>query len=1407
MPDSRSHGPVRFPWTRFWYPRGRTVRESDDGYLLDPEGEHGRLISPDAVALADKDEIHFVGLLGEPGIGKTLTIQDHVGQLAGRLRGSRARLVVLGDHPDYEQLKGAVFEHSEFQAWRDGSEQLYLFLDGLDECMLDLPKVGAWLAGSFERLKPEARERLYLRIACRPAVWPLALEDRLARLWPDSHEVLTLGPLRERDVHVAAAQVGLDALTFTDAVKQRGLGPLASRPVTLAFLLGDFARGAMPASKSEAYASGCLRLSEERDPQRWDAGRVGDLEPGQRLAIARRIAAISLLANRPVLHRSGSTPTEQGEELGVGEVVGGVERDGSTDVVVSREPVREVLDTGLFQAAGPGRLRFAHRTYGEFLASRHMAERLDLDTIVALVCSPGARPKVIPQLAEVVAWLADAKEGLFDVVMERDPEVLLASDVATRQATDRARLAEALLRLQDQQPIRDIARARLVKLAHNGLGDLLRPWLTDRTKSEAVRQLAVDIAGATGAEGLTEALVDLALDGSESLSLRWRSLEGLQRTEPAMLVRLLPLAQGVLEDRDDQLKGEALRLLWPSALSTREALDLVTAPRNDDVLGSYFTFLRSFASNLDDADLPTALAWVAGAGERLSGWALTVFVDTILARASAKLDNEAMARAVAPALLVRLAGNERPYHSTGLEAALGEVTKQAGRRRILLRALAQVASGPGQNITQASYLVSRYGRTEDFPWICTLICDPSTPEPEREALAQVGRFLFFAMDPAHLDALWPALDCSPTLDDLLGWVRNASVRLNSQEAAEARQRHQQEQDWKQQLAARRQAEAFQRDRLNDALRRCSAGDADAWLLVAHELRRNEEGTEGPNAELDLTGAWAWGRLQDDERSATLAAAVQFLELRDPAPAIDPAGRRFSYATILALRALWLVQELAPTRLDGLPAERWAAWAPVLLGILIATSEEEHERKSTLLCQCYAATPEALEATLKAALEREARTGLVTVHSDLAPCWGRRLSALVHDWIKDRADTAVPVELMSFLIEHDPSDLGETLAVSMLDPNGISDAAARGRVVSAAVALLTSTPPSRHWAAIKEFMNASPRFGRRLMRAIAHRTSGFGVPQSLAELSEDDLGDLYRWLVQCYPPKRDRPMGRAGTVTPRYRMQWIRDGIPDVLAHRDSDQALSVLDTLAREFAHTSNLQFTLREAEHRYLTSTWQPLTPAHLLELLQDRQRRVVTDEPELLDLLTESLSRAQAELHGHTPAVTFLWDHPSDPDRREPRREVELSDWIKLFLERDLTARPIVVNREVEVRPGWVGVARGQRVDIHVDAVTQTNAIPSRLRVIIEVKGCWNNDLHDAMEIQLVDRYLQEAQGRAGVYLVVRFDCAQSGSRRRCRACRTQEEAELRQELEAQAEALSREDRFLRTIVLDASLRLIET
>jgi hypothetical protein len=78
---------------------------------------------------------------------------------------------------------------------------------------------------------------------------------------------------------------------------------------------------------------------------------------------------------------------------------------------------------------------------------------------------------------------------------------------------------------------------------------------------------------------------------------------------------------------------------------------------------------------------------------------------------------------------------------------------------------------------------------------------------------------------------------------------------------------------------------------------------------------------------------------------------------------------------------------------------------------------------------------------------------------------------------------------------------------------------------------------------------------------------------------------------------------------------------------------------------------------------------------------------------VLIESLQRLEEKLQGETPAAQFLWDQ--DGGSYRPKDEKSFSDYVKIYLEDDLTVRGIIVNREVEIH-------RGERTDIHVDAVS---------------------------------------------------------------------------------------------------------
>jgi len=92
----------------------------------------------------------------------------------------------------------------------------------------------------------------------------------------------------------------------------------------------------------------------------------------------------------------------------------------------------------------------------------------------------------------------------------------------------------------------------------------------------------------------------------------------------------------------------------------------------------------------------------------------------------------------------------------------------------------------------------------------------------------------------------------------------------------------------------------------------------------------------------------------------------------------------------------------------------------------------------------------------------------------------------------------------------------------------------------------------------------------------------------------------------------------------------------------------------------------------------------------------------------------------------------------------------------------------------------------------------------VIIEVKGCWHSKLDDAMESQLVNRYLKDNQVQHGLYLVGWFNCDQwddEDNRKRSAPKASKDEAQAK--FDEQAMDLSVGTIVVKAFVMDASLR----
>ena len=518
-----------YPWKRFWCQRSDTMNLTPEGYLCDPDSQWGNVNNPNLVTLDKIADIPCLILLGEPGIGKSEEMQNLVKYTQENLKQS---------HPPLEfnlrscsNLTTDLIQGQDFTDWVNGNHRLYLFLDSLDEGLLEIRNLATQLVDEFKKKKySDKLDRLYLRIACRTFVLPEILENELKILWKeDNLGIYELAPLRQIDIIEAAKIEEISSSDFIAEIESKNIVSLAIKPVTLGFLLNIYHRnnGQFPPNQrlQELYFEGCKLLCGEVSPSRRASKQTGNLDSDQRLAVAARIASVTIFANRFAVWKGIDFGNVPEEDVVLQKISQGYENANGKSFEIKREFVEETLDTGLFSSRGSShRMGWAHQTYSEYLAAWYLVQReISLSLISKLFfSSEDSGHKLIPQLHETAAWLATMKEDFLQEVIKTDPDVLLRSDIPT-DAKLRASIVDNLLKLYEQEKLFDRYNEnyyRYKKLKHPELACQLRPYISDSNKQFDARELAIYIADVCAVSELQEELVNLALDSLQIIHLR-----------------------------------------------------------------------------------------------------------------------------------------------------------------------------------------------------------------------------------------------------------------------------------------------------------------------------------------------------------------------------------------------------------------------------------------------------------------------------------------------------------------------------------------------------------------------------------------------------------------------------------------------------------------------------------------------------------------------------------------------------------------------------------------------------------------------------------------------------------------------------------------------------------------------
>jgi hypothetical protein len=379
--------------------------------------------------------------------------------------------------------------------------------------------------------------------------------------------------------------------------------------------------------------------------------------------------------------------------------------------------------------------------------------------------------------------------------------------------------------------------------------------------------------------------------------------------------------------------------------------------------------------------------------------------------------------------------------------------------------------------------------------------------------------------------------------------------------------------------------------------------------------------------------------------------------------------------------------------------------------------------------------------------------------------------------------------MAMLFEHAHGGARQFVEKQLMSLNS-SNAQELPRIARG-VAIWLEQDREQAWPRIWKDMKANPTFGRLLLGV-----SGRGRRRAavLAEwLPDSDSGDLFRWLRSEFgvPQESTRfnhePVHSfQGTI-----LQWLQE--------RRSASAVAVLEQLEREYPTDWWIRKSVWDARRLLVENAWEPLGPAAVRRVIEDRRHMLVRDENELMDAVLDALDDLQTTIRGEGDRVRRLWNeyHDGPAMRCKPKPEVPVSREIALDLGDLLRSRGVTAKLEVKIR-------EGEYVDIYVSAVT-SGSKPRPISLIIEVKGCWNPSVKTSLDTQLAQRYLKDNLSGFGVYLVVWFMCESWDGGDIRRKAQTPKESlpSLQAFLDAQAKKLSSATRSsIRAFVLDASL-----
>lgn len=1275
--------------------RGREIL----GQSVELEHEDGfTVLTPSLLTMSEMlAEYRAILITSRPWMGKTVVSE----QLENHLIRMREKLA----HPENfgEYIKRTPLEqHSPrdpilpewWDSWQEGHDRACWIIDALDEGHYREPNICDHLINKLRELNATALKRLRLVMFAREAELPSGVKEELSLLFGKEFLYAELLPLDKKNaISIVGGKEKLDLAI--EIIKRCSLEDVAGIPAALRFICQQPKRADL--SEVDVWRGVLIQLLKEHNKRRLERFTT-ELE--HRFRAAAHIAVIMTFANIIELGDENTNYRIPSVEdlISADQIPGGP----------NRQAARETIKTMMFLRTSNG-YRFDQKSIQEWMCAFGL-ENIPLGKLKPLITDE--RGTLVPQYKEIISLMfkTTKQNEVQQWLIEQSSGLLACSDSTKWSLTETIRVLNYLEKAASESPW----KLYLFKNQHHelfatpGIGSVLKKRIKDSTKPKTVRVLLIDIAKYVKAKEIVPIAVNILKDPKED--------EYLRRSAAAAICSLGTNEQlKTLEDfvenscpesrvEKDSISAIILELLQRNLWTAPQAYNY--APETDDDIIDHTDILYSQLKQLmtlDDArqiilkELPQFSSRSKGKSQLLNlhrkGKTSILFhAIEFLLKQDTPRDNDLK-------ILIPLA--DRFEKDSAFQplmndffTSLSKSTKY--RRHLYERSIHRKSQGSKR--TWISRFILRHG---DLGWLR----DHSLQFAEKdESIWDDLLRLAYSQEISHRERLNIRKFVRQHKPEIIKeFDKNRKKYLHWQRQELEKQKLQEKKSIPQYSISESVQQVFENNKLDLKHRMWQL----SWICFSDKYSKPE----------NVSGQWE--DLSEELQIKVLDICSRALKECKATPVPD--GKTYP-ASILyeasCFRSVLLFQP-GSLQLSDMLIRRW------LPSVLVFSIDQQND----VIDICSEADRCSTEDVIFDFIRREMRSGsehLVIAHNLQEKHWSDRVAESTASLIQDtNYNQKSRAELLRILTKnsakHAQPVIEEILKIQEDHTNAPSD------LWKAALDCLLVTNEEKALPILKK--DYENRGVQALIVAESLYERHWGPKVQVLKWTSDKLLDLVRMLFDSLPPPDKIPS--SGFVTPKMELRHLRDEVVQRLIEYN-DEAIKIL---MKEQPSVRKLYLYNKAQKQIHEILKPKPLPLRKVVHLLDDANYRIIRNDNDLLEVLTEELSKIEKDSSKHLPMLY----KPAERGRDSKRRHEEaLQVYIHCRLYDRLPGKILDLETQVKYR---------RRLDIRVIAPTVQNG---KATVVIEVKWSDNEEMSVSLYDQLGDKYLIQEGLTHGIYLV---------------------------------------------------------